>query len=107
VANTVSPHRSPKSWLAQLVADGVDTFCICGEDEARPLTEGTQLARLVDSAESCLRVEVVPGLDHALMAADQRALVSDHLTEHLLARFGPARAPGQAGATMAAQLSIG
>jgi alpha-beta hydrolase superfamily lysophospholipase len=107
VANTVSPHRSPKSWLAQLVADGVDTYCICGEDEARPLTEGTQLARLVESAESCLRVEVVPGLDHALMAADQRALVCDHLTEHLLARFGPARAPGQASATMPAQLSIG
>jgi hypothetical protein len=92
LANALSASRSPKNWLAQLVADGVDTYCICGEDEARPLTEGTGLARLQESADS-LRVEVVPGLDHALMAADQRALVSGRLTEHLLARFGAAGSP--------------
>lgn len=93
LANAASPSRSPRSWLAQLVGDGVDTYCICGEDEARPLTEGTQLAQLQAAENSCLRLDVVPGLDHALMAADQRALVSDRLTEHLLARFGPNAAP--------------
>jgi pimeloyl-ACP methyl ester carboxylesterase len=107
LANLADPGRSPRNWLAQLVADGVDTYCICGEDEARPLTEGTQLAQLQASSDSCLRVEVVPGLDHALMAADQRALVSGRLTEHLLSRFGPAAAEPQVSATIAAQLSIG
>jgi hypothetical protein len=107
LANLAGPGRSPRHWLAQLVADGVDTYCICGEDEARPLTEGTQLAQLQASPDSCLRVEVVPGLDHALMAADQRALVSDRLTEHLLSRFGPAAAEPPVSAATAAQLSIG
>jgi len=107
LANLAGPNRSPRSWLAQLMADGVDTYCICGEDEARPLTEGTQLAQLQASEGSCLRVEVVPGLDHALIDADQRALVSDRLTEHLLARFGPRALEPQLRATIAAQSSIG
>ncbi len=107
LANLTGPNRSARSWLAQLVADGVDTYCICGEDEARPLTEGTQLAQLQASKDSCLRVEVVPGLDHALIDAGQRALVSDRLTEHLLARFGPGAGEAQLSATIAAQLSIG
>jgi pimeloyl-ACP methyl ester carboxylesterase len=106
LANAVSPTRSPRSWLAQLAADGVDMYCICGEDEARPLTEGTQLAQLQLTTDTCLRVEVIPGLDHALIAADQRALVSDRLTEHLLARFGPSTREPQLSATIAAQLSI-
>jgi len=106
LANAVSPSRSPRGWLAQLVAEHVDTYCICGEDEARPLTEGTQLAQLQAGEDSCLRVEVVPGLDHALMAADQRALVSDRLTEHLLARFGPHARPRPSGAPRATPLSI-
>jgi len=106
LANAMSSKRSPKSWLAQLVADGVDTYCICGEDEARPLTEGTGAARLQARPDSGLRVDVVEGLDHALMNADQRALVADRLTEHVLARFGPVARP-QDSATMTAQLSIG
>ena len=103
LANAVSASRSPKHWLARLVAAGVDTYCICGEDEARPLTEGTQLARLEESGD-CLRVEVVPGLDHGIMAADQRALVSDRLTEHLLARFGPDSPSARRQRAMAAPL---
>jgi alpha-beta hydrolase superfamily lysophospholipase len=95
LANAANTHRSPRSWLAQLVADGVDTYCICGPDEARPLTEGTGLGRLQGAADGILRIEVLDGLDHALMAADQRALVCDRLTEHLLARFGPAGAAAE------------
>jgi alpha-beta hydrolase superfamily lysophospholipase len=108
LANAANRARSPRHWLAQLVAEGVDTYCICGEDEARPLTEGTGLETLQASSDSCLQVDVVVGLDHALMAADQRALVADRLTEHLFERFGAGPAsPAQRSATMAAQLSIG
>lgn len=106
--NVVRRRRSPRGWLPELVARQVDTLCICGENEARPLTKGTRVA---PGDSHLLHIEVIPGLHHTLMDAAGRSQVSDLVTHHLLERFGPAgegvRSAAQCSTTMAAQLSVG
>jgi len=74
----------PASWLGELVAGGVDVLCICGEHEGRQLLEGSR--RSVDrlAATGRLRVDVVAGLDHALLPWEQREAIADILTRHLV-----------------------
>jgi alpha-beta hydrolase superfamily lysophospholipase len=79
-------RRAPRSWLPELVARRVDTLCICGEDEARPLSKGIRVAA---RHRHLLRVETIIGLHHTLASAAGRRQVSDLVTHHLLERFGP------------------
>lgn len=88
VANRFRGRRGPAAWLGALVADGVDVLCICGEDEGRQLLEGRR--RSIDrlAASGRLRIDVVPGLDHALMPFEQRQAVAEALTGYVLAATG-------------------
>jgi alpha-beta hydrolase superfamily lysophospholipase len=98
VANRFRGQRGPAAWLGALVADGVDVLCICGEDEGRQLLEGGR--RSIDrlAASGRLRIDVVPGLDHALMPFEQRQAVAEALTGYVLAppgRLSPSAPSGR------------
>jgi alpha-beta hydrolase superfamily lysophospholipase len=68
-------------WLAELADAGVDVYGICGEQEA-------QLLGPTGTGAGLPRIEIVPGLDHALLPAAQRALVCDRLSEELARMVG-------------------
>ncbi len=76
--------RDPSSWLDELRESGVRVLVIGGENETRPFgtPAGTGDAELV-------QIEVVPGLDHALMPAWHRDAVLQRMTEHLVEHFAP------------------
>jgi alpha-beta hydrolase superfamily lysophospholipase len=73
------------SWVHELVESHVDTLCICGEEEARAIALEMSATRRHDGFE----VQILPGLDHALLVAAQRAEVVDRLTSHVVGRFAP------------------
>lgn len=93
LANRFGGDRAPAAWLAELVEAGVDVLCVCGEHEARPLLEGGRKAIDALVATGRLRIDVVEGLDHALMPFDQRDHVAGELTGCVLERFAPAHPP--------------
>ncbi len=70
--------------LAALAAQGTDTYCLCGAEEAAVVL--TQAAAL--GPPGAFTLEVVPGLDHALVPSTHRAAVAELLTARLLERFG-------------------
>ena len=87
----LSPSHRSGRWLTELVRQGTDTLIICGDDEIRPIRQGLSAAGLWHLRRSgLLRLEHVAGLDHALQIADQRHLVHDMTTDHVLSRFHPA-----------------
>jgi alpha-beta hydrolase superfamily lysophospholipase len=95
-ANRLRPG-GPATWLGELVAGGVDVLCVCGEHEGRQLLEGSR--RSVDrlAATGRLRVDVVAGLDHALLPWEHREAVADTLTRHLIDHvLGSAAGPSAA-----------
>lgn len=73
----ISPPRGGESWLDDLGRAGVHVLGICGEAEARQLPSPPAPGGLVS-------IEVVPGLDHALLESTQRNDVADRLTAELL-----------------------
>jgi pimeloyl-ACP methyl ester carboxylesterase len=77
------PHRSQPSWVHELVESHVDTLCICGEDAARAISVEMTASRRHEGFE----VQLLPGLDHVLLPACQRAEVVERLTNHVLSRF--------------------
>lgn len=89
IANVVAGSSAPSHWVAELVASGVDTFCIGGEDELRPIVHGGRRTQLSLAATGRCRFEVVPGLDHALLYSPQRQKVAVAVLEHLTDRFAP------------------
>ncbi len=66
--------------LGSLVDAGVRVYCMCGEDDARPLLQVRRRALTAWRASGQVRVDVVPGLDHALLPRDQREEACDRLT---------------------------
>lgn len=82
-------HASPAAGLALLVDQGVDTLLMCGSEDARPfLTRAAwDLRRLGHTGR--FRLDVVDGMDHALLGRPQRQLAGERLTAHVLAHFGP------------------
>ena len=60
MANRAAGSRAPDNWMHELTAAGVDVFCIGGENELQPLLE-------VDREATRCRIDVMPGLDHALL----------------------------------------
>jgi len=83
--------RDAATWLDQLRIDGVEVLVVCGQEEARPF--GTAPAETTGTAvgHDSIRLDVIEGLDGALMPAWQRAEVSRCLTDHLLGHFVPAK----------------
>ena len=80
-------------WLAELVGAGVDVYSICGEQEAQLLgpagtDTGGRNGPGPSSSAGPPRIEIVRGLDHALLPATQRALVCDRLSEELARMVG-------------------
>jgi alpha-beta hydrolase superfamily lysophospholipase len=101
-----APGRSSGQWLSELVQQGTDTLLVCGDAElssVRRAVTATRLHRL--SRTGGLRLEHLPGLQHALFIADQRRLVTRLVTEHVLSRFpGPPRQRGITGPSWARAL---
>lgn len=91
-------------WLDELVRSDVRLYCICGEEDALPFTETGERARASWWSSGHVRIDVVPGLDHALVPAVQRESACDRLTEELhriglaMRRGDAATAPVAAGA---------
>jgi pimeloyl-ACP methyl ester carboxylesterase len=79
--------RDASNWLNQLRTDGVEVFVICGEDEARPFGRAPREAVAAMAGHDSIRIDVIEGLDGALMPAWQRAEVTRRLTDHLLGRI--------------------
>lgn len=90
--------RDPSNWLDQLRTNGVEVMVVCGEDEARPFGSAS-VPRSVDglAGHDPIRIDVIPGLDGALMPAWQRAEVTRRMTDHLLERFSSWHAESAAG----------
>ncbi|MGA7417018.1 MAG: alpha/beta hydrolase, partial [Acidimicrobiales bacterium] len=83
MANRAAGSRAPDNWMHELTAAGVDVFCIGGENELQPLLE-------VDREATRCRIDVMPGLDHALLYSPDRDQVATALLEHLADKFAPA-----------------
>jgi alpha-beta hydrolase superfamily lysophospholipase len=75
--------RGAEGWLGELVRKGVRVYCVCGEDEARPLQRTSAAARASWWSSGHVRIEVVPRLDHGLLPAVQREVVCARLGEEL------------------------
>jgi alpha-beta hydrolase superfamily lysophospholipase len=92
-ARLLNPRRDrdPRQWLDELRQARVEVVIVCGEDQGHAFGSvgaGAPPAGRQDS----VRVEIVPGLDSALMPAGQRTQVTDQLTAHLVGHFAPVRA---------------
>jgi len=84
--------RDASTWLDQLRTDRVEVLVVCGEDEARPFGTAPTETLLPAARHDSIRLDVIEGLDGALMPAWQRAEVSRRLTDHLLGHFALAEA---------------
>ncbi len=82
VARKLHRDRDPSSWLDQLRRDKVKVLVIGGEDESRPFGAPTRA-----NDDELIQIDVIPGLDHALMPAWQRDEVIGRMTEHLVRHF--------------------
>ncbi len=80
-----------RGWLAELAGAGVDVYSICGEQEAQllgPVGTGDRMATDQPPSVGAPLIEIVGGLDHALLPAVQRALVCDRLSDELARMVG-------------------
>ena len=88
VRNLISPGPKSGKWLTELVRQGTDTLMICGDDDFLQIRQGLSAARLRRLHRSgLLRLEHVAGLEHALQFADNRHLVHDMMTDHVLSCY--------------------
>jgi alpha-beta hydrolase superfamily lysophospholipase len=95
VINRVAVENPPAKILERLVDNGVDTYIVCGEPEARTLRRGqtAALRRLARSGR--FHLEVVPGIDHELFARRSRDLVAPMVTAQVLSSTAPAASAGR------------
>jgi pimeloyl-ACP methyl ester carboxylesterase len=84
-ARVLHRERDPSSWLDQLGSDAVRVLVIGGEDEIRPFGPPTS-----PNEAAAIQIDLVPGLDHALMPAWHREEVIKRMTDHLVRHFLPA-----------------
>jgi dienelactone hydrolase len=100
-ADRVGAFPSRARQLQQLVAHGVDTLLVYGDDDPHytPLvkTSAWHVRRLQRGPRFGLAL--VPGLDHGMMLPARRAQVAELMTAHVLARLDPpgGSAPGLRG----------
>lgn len=104
-ANLMAGKQSPDHWMNELIAGGVDVFCIGGETELQPLLDVDHHS---GSAAGGCRIDVLSDLDHALLYSPQRDEVASAVLQHLAERFAPARPESHAvGEPMTAPSLIG
>jgi alpha-beta hydrolase superfamily lysophospholipase len=84
------PKRRPSAWLRELVNRGVDVYLVCGKREARFVRLGVS-ARLMDrlSSTNSFHYVYIADLEHELLISEQRAVVTDMITNHVVDSFGP------------------
>lgn len=75
--------ESRLGWQHDVVRRGIDVTCVCGEVEAGPLLGSAGSALTTRGTGGSFHVEVVEGLDHSLMTARDRQVVSERLTARL------------------------
>ncbi|MGH8994521.1 MAG: alpha/beta fold hydrolase [Acidimicrobiales bacterium] len=86
--NLTARRQSPISCLQELASNGVDTFIVGGADEVGPFCKGKAPERTSLLTTGRVRIEVIEGLDHALLLAQDRAQIAAMVTRHVLDRFG-------------------
>jgi pimeloyl-ACP methyl ester carboxylesterase len=80
---TTKEQRSATHWMRAMSDQGTDVLCICGDEEAEAFFQGAMpQSPRIDLSEQA-RIEVISGLDHALIPASQRSTVARLVTEHL------------------------
>lgn len=96
------PRRRPGAWLRTLTRAGTDVLVVNGEREHRPFRLGMSRRRQARLERTgLLRIEYRQDLEHGLLLGDQRAMVTELVTAHVLDRFAPRRgSPGTAGASI-------
>ncbi|HXQ44594.1 MAG TPA: alpha/beta fold hydrolase [Acidimicrobiales bacterium] len=84
IINRVAVASPPARIIERLVANGVETYVVCGESEARVMRRGQAAAfrRLARSGR--FHLEVMPGIDHELFARASRDRVGPVVTERIL-----------------------
>jgi hypothetical protein len=84
IINRVAVATPPARIIERLVDNGVDTYVVCGEREARGMRRGQAAAfrRLTRSGR--FHLEVMPGIDHELFARASRDRVGPVVTERIL-----------------------
>jgi pimeloyl-ACP methyl ester carboxylesterase len=87
-------NRSTKVF-DEITRNGVDVYVVCAEEDAVPIELGAERALGRLQRRSNFTLDVQRGLDHAGLRIDERRLVMDAFTEHILGRFAPA--PSSAG----------
>jgi alpha-beta hydrolase superfamily lysophospholipase len=92
VVHLFNHGRDPSNWLAQLARDNVVVLAVCGEEEARPFGAVAEAAARGSAEFDGIRIDVIDGLDHALLPACQRVEVLARMTDHLLGHFGSEQA---------------
>ena len=88
-ANALSPQRRPTRWLSELLEAECDVLIVGGEEETTPLLSASARDLRAITASGRLRIEVMPGLDHALLWSAERDRVLGLVAQHLLRRFAP------------------
>jgi pimeloyl-ACP methyl ester carboxylesterase len=95
-ALTAARERRPAAWLKKLTDAGVDVLLICGDREARPIKlSGTTWSFRRLERTGRYRLDLIPGLEHALLITDQRADVRRRVTEYMHRLAVAGQAPGR------------
>ena len=88
VRRIAAPLRSrPGDRLGDLIKAGTDVLLICGSEEFQPFLETGVLAVRRADPVGRLQIEVIPALEHSLLPAKDRAMVSELVLAHVFARF--------------------
>jgi alpha-beta hydrolase superfamily lysophospholipase len=82
--NKVAVECPPGRIIERLVDDGVDTYVVCGEKEARVMRRGQAAAFRRLARTGRFHLEVMPGIDHELFARASRDRVGPVVTDGIL-----------------------
>ncbi len=79
----------PAEVLERVVGSGTELIVICGRLDLRPIALGGRhvLGRL--STDRRFQLDLLPGLDHSTLVADQRREMIEHLTRWVVPRCAP------------------
>ncbi len=98
VAHLLHRRRNPTGWLDRLRDQSVDVLILCGVNEGRSF--GMEAYDTLATADGDrIQIEVIEGLDHALVPAWQRADVATRMTDHLVRVLFPPERPTASDAT--------
>jgi pimeloyl-ACP methyl ester carboxylesterase len=82
--NKVAVESPPGRIIERLVDDGVDTYVVCGEKEARVMRRGQAAVFRRLARTGRFHLEVMAGIDHELFARVSRDQVEPVVTERIL-----------------------